>query len=144
VRATAALLTDVLRELRDDGLLTVEVLTTLPLEVTRFQPGSMFRPLFDAVRAALAAELLIPVAGGGDGAGGGYGAAGELMLAQEAGLRDLLAAGQLGALYGAGHPVRFAADGITEHLTPVLWRYLREEIGLVEVTPERLSPGAIR
>ena len=144
VRATAALLTDVLRELRDDGLLTVEVLTTLPLEVTRFQPGSMFRPLFDAVRAALAAELLIPVAGGGDGAGGGYGAAGELMLAQEAGLRDLLAADQLGALYGAGHPVRFAADGITEHLTPVLWRYLREEIGLVEVTPEGLVSGLTR
>jgi methionine synthase II (cobalamin-independent) len=62
VRETAALLTDVLRELRDDGLLTVEVLTTLPLEAARFQPGSMFRPLFDAVRAALAAEPLIPVA----------------------------------------------------------------------------------
>ncbi len=136
VRATAALLTDVLRELRDDGLLTVEVLTTLPLEVARFQPGSMFRPLFDAVRAALAADPLIPVAGLGDGAGGGFAAAGELKLAQDADLRELLTADQLGALYSAGHPVRFAADGITEHLTPVLWRYLREEIGLEEVTPE--------
>jgi hypothetical protein len=150
VRATAALLTDVLRELRDDGLLTVEVLTTLPLEVARFQPGSMFRPLFDAVRAALGAEPLIPVAeggdgtGGGDGAGGGYGVAGELMLAQEAGLRNLLSADQLGALYDAGHPVRFAAAGITEHLTPVLWRYLRDEIGLEEVTPEGLVSGLTR
>jgi hypothetical protein len=144
VRATAALLTDALRELRDDGLLTVEVLTTLPLEVARFQPGSMFRPLFDAARAALAAEPLIPVAGGDDGAGGGYGAGGELMLAQDASLRDLLAADQLGALYGAGHPVRFAADGITEHLTPVLWRYLRDEIGLVEVTPEGMVSGLTR
>jgi hypothetical protein len=130
VRATAALLTDVLRELRDDGLLTVEVLTTLPLEVARFQPGSMFRPLFDAVRQILATEPVIPVAGGG------YGAGGELKLAQEADLRDLLAADQLGALYGAGHPVRFAAAGITGHLTPVLWRYLLDEIGIEEVTPE--------
>jgi hypothetical protein len=150
VQATAALLTDVLRGLRDDGLLTVEALTTLPLEVARFPPGSMFRPLFDAVRAALAAEPLIPVAengggaGVGDGAGGGYGAAGELMLAAETGLRDLLAADQLGALYGAGQPVRFAADGITEHLTPVLWRYLRDEIGLAEVTPEGLVSGLTR
>jgi hypothetical protein len=150
VQATAALLTDVLRGLRDDGLLTVEALTTLPLEVARFPPGSMFRPLFDAVRAALAAEPLIPVAengggaGVGDGAGGGYGAAGELVLAAETGLRDLLAADQLGALYGAGQPVRFAADGITEHLTPVLWRYLRDEIGLAEVTPEGLVSGLTR
>jgi hypothetical protein len=142
VRATAALLTDVLRELRDDGVLTVEVLTTLPVEVARFQPGSMFRPLFDAVRAALSGEPLIPVAGGRDGAGGddgaagGYGAAGELKLAQGADLRDLLAADQLGALYGAGGPVGFAAAGITEHVTPVLWRYLRDEIGIEEVTPE--------
>ena len=56
VRETAALLTDVLRELRDDGLLTVEVLTTLPLDAARFPPGSMFRPLFESVRAALAAS----------------------------------------------------------------------------------------
>jgi len=130
VRATAALLTDVLRELRDDGLLTVEVLTTLPVEVARFQPGSMFRPLFDAVRRVLGDEPVIPVAGGG------YGAAGELKLAAEGDLRDLLAADQLGALYGAGHPVGFAAAGIGEHLTPVLWRYLRDEIGIEEVTPE--------
>jgi hypothetical protein len=142
VRATAALLTDVLRELRDDGLLTVEVLTTLPLEGARFQPGSMFRPLFEAVRRLLGAEPVIPVADGG------YGAGGELKLTQEADLRDLLGADQLGELYGAGRPVRFAAAGITEHLTPVLWRYLLDEIGLEEVTPagvvSRLSGDFLR
>jgi hypothetical protein len=142
VRETAALLIDVLRELRDDGLLTAEVLTTLPLEVARFQPGSMFRPLFDAVRAALGREPLIPVAGGSDGAGGGYsagggyGAGGELKLAQGADLPELVDPGQLGALYGADRPVWFAHDSITENHAPVLWRYLREEIGLEEVTPE--------
>jgi len=136
VRETAALLIDVLRELRDDGLLTVEVLTTLPLEVARFQPGSMFRPLFDAVRAALGREPLIPVAGGGDSAEGGYSAAGELKLGQGSDLHELVEPGQLGALYGADRPVWFAHESITETHAPALWRYLREEIGLEEVTPE--------
>ncbi|HUY50029.1 MAG TPA: hypothetical protein VMV92_30680 [Streptosporangiaceae bacterium] len=130
VRETAALLVDVLRELRADGLLTVEVLQALPLDATRFQPGSMFRPLFDSVRKALAHEELIPVAGGD------YGAAGELKLAGGAGLRDLLLPDQLGVLYGAGRPLAFADESITENRTPLLWRYLREEIGIDEVTPQ--------
>src|SRR6202023_2750102 len=67
VRETAALLSDVLREFRDDGLLTVDVLAALPVDATRFAPGSMFRPLFEAVRSALASEALLPVAGGGYG-----------------------------------------------------------------------------
>ncbi len=48
VRETGALLCDVLRWLRDDGLLTADVLTALPVDAARFPPGSMFRPLFDA------------------------------------------------------------------------------------------------
>ncbi len=63
VRETAALLAGVLRELRDDGLLTAAALTALPLDAARFEPGSMFRPLFETVRAALAAEALIPADG---------------------------------------------------------------------------------
>jgi hypothetical protein len=130
VRETAALLADVLNELRDDGLLTVDVLQALPLDPARFQPGTMFRPLFDSVRTALAAEKLIPVAEGG------YGAAGELKLARGAGLRELLLPDQLGVLYGAGRPLAFAYESITENRTPLLWRYLQEEIGIEEVTPE--------
>ena len=130
VRETAALLADVLNELRDDGLLTVDVLQALPLDPARFQPGTMFRQLFDSVRTALAVEELIPVAEGG------YGAAGELKLARGAGLRELLLPDQLGVLYGAGQPLAFAHESITENRTPLLWRYLREEIGIEEVTPE--------
>ena len=65
VRETAALLGDVLRQLRDEELLTVDVLTTLPLDAARFAADSMFRPLFDAVGEILVTEPLIPVAGGG-------------------------------------------------------------------------------
>ena len=127
VRSTASLLVDVLRSLRDEGLLTAAVLQALPLDSARFEPGSMFRPLFDSVGEALTTEALIPVAGGG------YGVAVDLELAGRAEVHELLDPDQLGALCGAGRPVRFA--DVTEHLTPVLWRYLREEIGIDEVTP---------
>ena len=129
VRQTAALLTDVLQELRDDGLLTVQAVATLPLDAARFPAGSMFRPLFDSVGEVLTTEALIPVAGGG------YGVAVDLELAGGADMHGLLDPDQLGALCGAGRPVWFADESITEHLTPVLWRYLREEIGIDEVTP---------
>jgi hypothetical protein len=118
VLQTAGLLADVLRELRDDALLTVDVLRALPVDAARFPPGSMFRPLFEAVRRQLTAEALIPAAGGG------YAAAGELMLAQDPEVIELLGS------------VRFAAETISEHLTPVLWRYLVDELGLAEITPE--------
>ncbi len=132
----AALLTDVLLELRDAGLLTVDALQALPLEAARFPAGSMFRPLFNAVGDALTAEELIPVTGGG------YGVAVDLELAGSAQVRELLDPDQLGALCGAGRPVRFADQSITEHLTPALWRYLRDEIGIDEVTPEAVLDRA--
>ncbi len=138
VGATAALLADVLQELRDDKLLTVNVLEMLPIDAARFQPGTMFRPLFDAVRTAVAQEELIPVAGGG------YGAAGQLKLARGAGLHELFPPDQLGVLYGAGLPFAFADESITESRTPLLWRYLREEIGIDEVTPEAVVARATR
>lgn len=125
VRETAALLTDVLRELRDGDRLTVDVLAALPLDGARFQPGSMFRPLYDSVRAALATGELIPVVGGG------YRAAAELKLARDPELVELLTPDQLGALYDAGGPL-FFADVSADPLR----QYLREQIGVGEVTPE--------
>jgi hypothetical protein len=130
VRQTAALLADVLPELRDQGLLTAEALQALPLDAARFPAGSMFWPLFDAAGDALTAEALIPVAGGG------YGVAVDLLLASSPEVLGLLDPGQLGALSGVGRPVWFADGGISERDTPVLWRYLRDEIGLDELTPE--------
>ena len=84
VRETAVLLCDVLRSLRDDGLLTVAALQALPLDAARFGAGSMFRPLFEAVREVLTAEALIPVAGGG------YGVAVDLELSGRAEMHELI------------------------------------------------------
>ena len=130
VRQTAALLAGVLPELRDEGLLDADALQALPLDAARFPGGSMFRPLFDAAGDALTTEALIPVAGGG------YGVSVDLLLASSPAVFGLLDPGQLGALCGAGRPVWFADAAISERRTPVLWRYLRDEIGLDEFTPE--------
>ena len=142
VRRTADLLADVLTELRTDGLVTVDLLTALPLEGGRFPPGSMFRPLFEAVREVLAHDEIIPVSGGG------YGTAADVKLAPAevsgehpagAGLPGLFGPERLGALYGAGRPLHFADTAITEGGSPVLHRYLREEIGIEEVTQAALA-----
>jgi hypothetical protein len=130
VRQTATLLADVLPQLREEGLLAADTLQALPLDAARFPAGSMFRPLFDAAGDALTAEALIPAAGGG------YAVAVDLLLAATPEVLGLLDPGQLGALCGAGRPVWFADAAISERRTPVLWRYLRDEIGLDEVTPE--------
>jgi hypothetical protein len=136
VRETAALLTGVLGGLRDAGLLTVAALTALPLDPARFPPGSMFRPLFDAVRAALVREALIPAASGEPRP------AGELAVAASPDLAALLSPDQLGALYGDGRPLFFTDLAITPEDTPVLWRYLRDELGLPEVTADGLVTRA--
>ncbi len=135
VRETAALLADVLEELRAGHWITAEVLEALPLEAGDFPPGSMFRPLFDIVRDALASAEFIPVAGG-------LRAAADVRLAADAALHPLLSPDQLGAVYGVGRPLSFAHPGITEHRTPVLWRYLRAEIGVGDVTPADVAARA--
>jgi hypothetical protein len=136
VGATAALLVCVLRELRTSGLLTVEVLAALPLDPARFAPGSMLRPLFDAVRTALTEEDLIPAAGGG------YAAARNLKLASPADLGELLSPRQLGALFQTDHPLAFAQLPRGDNQFPALARYLREEIGVGELTSADLLDRA--
>ena len=135
VRETAALLAEVLQELRAGHWITPEVLEALPLEAGDFPPGSMFRPLFDVVRDALASTEFIPVAGG-------LRAAADVRLAADAALHPLLSPDQLGAVYAAGRPLFFAHPGITEHRTPVLWRYLRGELGVGDVTPADVAARA--
>ena len=88
----------------------------------------MLRPLFDAVRTALTEEELIPAAGGG------FAAARNLKLAGSAGLGELLDPGQLGALFQADVPLAFAQLPLGEDQAPRLRHYLREEIGVGEVT----------
>src|SRR6202034_4163885 len=129
VHETASLLVDVLADLRDAGLLTADILQALPLDAARFPPESMFRDMFDSARTILARDRFIPAADG-------YRCAREVRLPRGAGLRELLTPDLLGELCADSGPVAFVHDSITESRTPLLWRYLREEAGVDEVTPE--------
>ena len=131
VRETAILLTEVLTELRDEGLLTVEVLQALPLDAARFGPETMFRALFESARAALSQDEMIPAADGG------YRSARQLKLASGSGPSRVADATTCWASCGGAEgAIAFVSDSISEIETPLLWRYLREEAGLDEVTPE--------
>ncbi len=127
---TAALLQHVLLDVRDSALLTVDVLEAMPLDEAQFQPESMFRPLYEAVRDVLLADALVPLAEGG------FGQCATLRLARGAGLRELISPTLLGELHGEDRPLSFASDSITEIRTPRLWRYLRQDLAVAEVTPE--------
>jgi hypothetical protein len=115
VRETAALLIDVLVELRAADRLTPGVLAAMPLDSTRFPAGSIFHPLFANVRDALCDDELIPAANGG------YHRASDVKLAADPGLHGL---------FGAGDPYFF----VPEDLTPQVRGYLRDEVGIEEIT----------
>ncbi len=129
VRETANLVVEVLRELRDSGRLTLEVLQSLPITPDDFQ-RTMFWPLFKTVKAAISSESLIPVAGGG------YARASELKLPRTGTVRSLLAPQALTELCSSPDPLRFIHESLTPDRAPALWQYLRDEAGLEEITAE--------
>ncbi len=125
---TAKLVAQALPTLRDRNLLTIGLLEALPINSVDFQPDSMFRPVFDRVRAAMKTQDLLP------SQDGGFVSAARAKLARGAPLRDLLSHDQLGKLLGVSE-ARWLAEAITQDRTPALWTYLREELEVQEVTP---------
>ena len=134
VHETATLLLDSLRALKSQNLLDVSALQSLPLERTKCPEGSMFAPLFDAVRAALASEAFLPRAGGG------WTAARNARLARTQELRELFDSKQLGALLGAPEEVHWLSGDITRDTASTLRNYLLYELRVTELTPEQVLP----
>ena len=129
---TAHLLRDTLLSLRDSGYLSVAVLRTLPLEHAKFGEKSLFAPLFGAARTALSQEPLLPRLGGG------YISAQDACLAETQGLRDLFVPLQLTSLLQRQTESAWLSEEITTNRAPELKRYLIQELGLSEVTPETI------
>src|SRR4029079_2045923 len=100
-----------LRALKFQNLLDVAALQSLPIERTKYPEGSMFAPLFDAVRTALAANPLLP------SAGGGWTAAKNARLARTQELRELFDSKQLAALLDAPEEVHWLRRELTPHTT---------------------------
>lgn len=128
-RETAELLRETLRWFRDHDLLAPNLLECLPLHRPR-RSTEMLEPLFDTTKDALTTETLLPRADGG------YVRGREALLARGQGVRDLLESDRVSQVFPGKRG--WLSAQITQDRTPRLHKYLREEIGVDEVTPDYL------
>jgi len=133
VKETASLLVEAMRWLRDQSMLDTSALRCLPLDREKFPDGSMFAPLFDAVRAALIQEPLLP------SFDGGYVPAPQAKLARTQDLRELFNPEQATMLFG-GEVSAWLTSDITQDRAPEIRQYVMRELGVTEVTPATLVP----
>ena len=131
VRETGALLVESLKWLRDERLLDATALACLPLDPAGFEE-SMFRELFEETKRALEREELLPALGGI------YVSSKDSRLARGEELRQLLSPTQLAALDGHARPLHCLKSTISRDRTPELRRYLVQELGIQEFTPQAL------
>lgn len=131
VNELAHLLGDALVNMRDEGLLSISTLSTLPLSPKRFEIGSMFRPLFDSVKTTLDTKELLPTGKGR------FTSAKHAVLADSAAVREVINETQLAALFSFPSAQWLTTD-ITENRTHNLWIYLRDQLKVPVVTAETL------
>ena len=133
VEATGDLLCEALSQLKAQGLLKPTVLETLPINPDYFPESSMFYPIFEKVKTAFRERELLPAHGGG------YVSASRAKLARGRDLRDLLTPEQLAALLGTGETLQWVSGEITQDRMPQLWQYLRDEMDIDLIDPDRFA-----
>jgi hypothetical protein len=134
VGETASLLVEALRWQCDHDLLDAAALRCLPLDPTKFGEARMFAPLFAATKQALSSEPMLPRFDAG------LVPATRARLSRTQELRDLFTPTQLAALFERGEELAWLSSDITQDRTPELRRYLMQELGIMEVTPETVVP----
>jgi hypothetical protein len=130
VRETALLVADAIRFLRDKGSLDADALLTLPINRAKFRSDSLFAPIFETVLELMGTEPVLPAYSGG------YVDAAHARLARTQELRELFTPEQVADLFQTGSGSAWLSEDITVDKTPDLRRYLLDEVGLQEVTPE--------
>ncbi|NBV15773.1 MAG: DUF3883 domain-containing protein [Janthinobacterium sp.] len=133
VTETANLLVEAMHWLRDESMLDISALRCLPLDREKFPDGSMFAPLFDAVRDALTEETLLPTFDGR------YAPASLAKLARTQELRELFSPEQVSMLFGSEVTAWLTGD-MTQDRAPEIRQYVMRELGVAEVTPVTLVP----
>lgn len=129
IAETGELLVDSLRWLRDNELLDVTALTCLPMDADTFE-DSMFYPLFEITKSALIEDQLLPTIDGGHASGS------DSCLGRTDVLRELITPLQLASLLAREQPLHWLDGDISRDRTPTLRRFLMQELGIQEVTPE--------
>lgn len=132
-KETGELVVAALAWLRDQGCLTVEVLKSLPLCREAFPDGGLLQPVFDRVLSAIKSEPLLPAHDSTANAPA-FVAGSRAKAASSKELRELLPTEQLRQLAGGDIAWCWLADGLTVRGESELACYLREEIGIEEVT----------
>ena len=135
----ASLVADSLETCKNRGYLDSSFLSLLPIDEETFPTDSPFRPIYDAVLAALTGRSLIP------SVSGTHAPATSLVLGRSKELRDLLPSTLLAELMGAeAASLDWVDAAVTENRHPKLWRYLRDKCGVQVVDAEtfarRLTP----
>ena len=141
LEVTAALVVDSLRHLKSMKLLSVSVLEAMPIQDEGFPPKSMFRGIYDAVAEALTDEEFLPAEAGG------FSSARRAKIGRGAEIRGLLSSAQLAELSerpesadaSAITEAQWLSGAITKEQTPALRRYLTQQLGIEEVTPESFA-----
>lgn len=127
IRQTAELVIESLTQLRKRRLLTVSALEALPIRAADFPPGSMFRPIFDAVLDAFKTQPLLPTDDGR------HVSADQAILTDSADIRALLDEDQVQVLFGSRLPRRWLSREISPNRTRDLWGYLTQSLGFENV-----------
>lgn len=142
IEETAELVVESLRQLREMGLLSVSVLTALPIKFIemaddytfyRYQDGQYyeeFRSIYTKVKKAFLDEDLLPANDGTFVSGG------NAKIARGAALMEILNQEQLSALFQPNDEIKWLSGEITEDRTPDLRSYLMQELDINEVDPE--------
>ncbi len=127
IQECAILLGEIIQQIKDAGLLTVDFLSLLPIHKDNVQ--RLFLPLYDQVLHVLKQYPLLPTADGT------FASATHVKLARSADLRELLNEKQLSTLYGSPSPLHWIVPGITLDRTPDLYRYLNKDLEVEIVDP---------
>ncbi len=132
VEETADLLIHALESLRQKGMLGVDALGVLPIDVRLYPQGSMFRPIFDRVREALKTQPFLPAFKGGHVPGA------QAKLARSEALRELLSPSQLTNLLSSDVQLNWLSDEITKDRASELRAFLRQQVGVEELVADSL------
>ncbi len=134
IEETTFLITEqVLPILKEMGLFTVSLLEALPIRMNDFPEDGMFYPIVEAVRDALIDQELLPA---DDGT---FVSARNAKLASAEWLRTLLRDEQMMQLFKTENPLKWISGEITERAKHDLWKYIREELKVEEITPDSFA-----
>jgi len=128
IQECAILLGESIQRIKEEGLLSVEFLSLLPIHKDNIPP--LFRPLYEQVLQTLKRYPLLPTADGM------FAKATEVKLARSAELRDLINNQQLSSLYGTSTSLHWLSSEITIDKMPDLHQYLNKELKIEFMDPE--------